>query len=289
MKTYLNFSIAFLLICLLAIACTPFNQSPAQTANEIPPRAEEIATLAATETSVPTPEPVFTAGMPAAIEGCNHLSIFNTAGAIDPVLIETQMQKLVDAEKEYIRQKGLGANDISEIMAYLPQEEAGKLPYPYARAEGKLYPVSCSLVDANDGTWRLMIGVMIKQNIQATTVAVAHFLLDHPGLEQYMKAEGNHSDYSGKFSPEATFSQLTIGPHWYFSIRPWIPSENPDEQFFPEWRISQELMKLNQDAPVALNMYLAGTQLDPTLENSYVPKLEKMIFPAMWLWVTAVP
>lgn len=292
MKIHQNALLALTIICLLAAACSFFGQTPAQS-DTLP--TQTVSTLAGatalpapTETPAPTPELVFTAGIPATIEGCNHFSIFNAAGAIDPVLIETQMQKLVNAEKDYLQQKDLGAQDISEIVSYSPRDEAGKLPFPYARAEGKLYPVSCSLVDANDGTWRLMIGVMIKQNIQATSVAVAHFLLDHPGLEQYMITEGSQPDYTQKFSPEATFAQLSTGPRWYFSIRPWVPAEHPDQQSFPKWRISQELMKLNQDAPVALNMYLSGTKLDPAMENSYVPKLEKMIFPVMWLWVTAV-
>lgn len=134
-----------------------------------------------------------------------------------------------------------------------------------------------------------MVGLLIKQDINATSVAVAHFLMDEPKLKQYMVAAGNGTEYTEKYSPEATFAQLVKGPRWYFSLRPWIPDPNSDHLFVPLWQISYQLMQINQDAPIVLNPYLSGVKLDPATENSYVPILEKMIFPVMWLWVTAVP
>jgi hypothetical protein len=287
----------FFMVGFIALACSTTKQEPVATSGveqEMTAKPTEnvpTLTLAPTITITPTPEPVFHAGIPSQIEACNEIKIYDSAGAVDSQLIEYQMDRLVQAEKEFIRGQGISGEDIAElkVLDAEPYLEPEKYPYSFARAEGRLIPVSCSRVDAGDGSWRLMVGVVVKQDIQASAVAVLHVLLDHPGLEKVMTAEGNKDEYEQKFSPQATFKALATGPQWYFSFRLWIPDEKANPNFFADWRVSHGLMEVNQDAPIALNRYLFGTKLDPTLTDSYVLKLERMIFPAMWLWVTAIP
>jgi hypothetical protein len=296
MKRPLSILLLPMILLGLFSACsnTPANESQASTNltlsyvvptdTPIPPTPSPLPTL----TNTQTPEPGMKAGIPEKIEQCNRMQIYNTAGVLDPTLIDAQMRELVASEKEYIKDKRLGAKDVSRFITAYTITEPSRLPYSYARGEGHLVPVSCSLVFTGDGSWRLMIGVIFKQDFQATTISVAHFLLDHPGLEKYATADGEQEYYQTRNSPEATFEALRSGPPWFFEVRIWIPGESTNPEFFPDWIVSHDLVELNQEAPIYLNMYLTGVKFDPTIEGGFVPIIEKMILPAMRVQVSII-
>ena len=247
-------------------------------------------TTALTDTPSPTPEPIFEAGIPATIEECNRLQIYNAVGELDASLIASQMEALVAAERIFLDQNAITGADIStlSILQNRPFSEPEKYPYDYIRAEGLLMPVSCTLVEDGEGGWRLMVGLIIKQKHKDIAVAILHVLADHPGLEKIMSANGEEEKYKQKFSPQAIFDGMIAGPRWYVSIRPWVPTENENPDFFADWAVSTDLIMQNKEAPVVLNAYLMGVELDPSLVSENILRLEKLIFPAQWLSITAV-
>lgn len=263
-------------------------QSAGETSFSVP--SETMIIEASTDTPEPTAEAVFSAGIPETLQGCNRMRIYNDEGILDRELITLQMEKLIEKERAYLEENGFDGADISRltIVQNVPFSEPERFPYEYLRAEGTLIPTSCTLVDDNQGGWRMMIGMTIKQKNTDTAVAILHVLADHTGLSRVMEAQGEGEKFAQKYTPEAIFAGLAGGPRWYIVMRPWVPSEDENIAFFADWQVSHDLVVLNRNAPVVLNAYMVGLALDPSEPSENIERLEKMIFPAQLLAVTAV-